>query len=754
MAGRLSQLPLPWIPDGAAEVARGVGLESLPGGGGAVWVHGLMTFCWDGGDEAGRRLAAVQLAELKAATQQQIADAFGIGIVTLWRWLDGYRRGGLAGLAAGKRGPKGPSKLTPELTQMIRELAAAGKSQAAIAAAAGVSTFAVRTALDRVPARRPAPGAPAAADGTAGGNTAGAGGEPAWAQDELPVLPGPVPRDGERALARFGLLGEGAAPVFTPGARYPLAGLLLALPALAGTGLIQAARDVYGRLKDGFYGLETMLVLLVFLALLREPRAEGATRVPPAALGRVLGLDRAPEVKTIRRKLAELAAAGKAADWQLAIARHHATAHPGTLGFLYIDGHTRAYFGTRDVQKMHVARLKFPGPATEETWVADDRGDPLLVVLAEPSSSLAAQIKTLLPQLRAVCGDGARPVLCFDRGGWSPDLFAHILAAGFDLLTYRKAEAGKDLPAICDSQFTTVTWTGDDGREREYDLAETQTTLPVTSGEHKGDVLTLRQVTRHDKDRQVHILTSRAAAALPAPAVIWRMTSRWREENYFRYARAHFALDALDSYAVTPDDPARLVPNPAKKTASAAVTAAKKDLAAAQAAREGKLAALRSPAPGTTTVITNATLASLDAPVDAARRKLGTAQAAAKAIPARIPLSQHNPGMVRLDAQTKLITHSIRMAAYNAETILARALNGHYARAGDEAYALIREALTASGDIIPDGGTLTIRLDPLTAARRTRAIAALCAQLNATQTRYPGTQLILRYQIKDHPGTT
>ena len=749
MAGRLSQLPLPWIPDGAAEVARGVGLESLGGGGGAVWVHGLMTFCWDGGDEAGRRLAAVQLAELKAATQQQVADAFGIGIVTLWRWLDGYRRGGLAGLVAGKRGPKGPSKLTPELTQRIGELAAAGKSQAAIAAATGVSAFAVRTALGRVPARRPAPGAP---DGADGGNTAGAGGEAAWTQDELPVLPDPVPRGGERALARFGLLGEGASPVFTPGARYPLAGLLLALPALAGTGLIQTARDVYGRLSSGFYGLETMLVLLVFLALLREPRAEGATRVPPAALGRVLGLDRAPEVKTIRRKLGELASAGKAADWQLAIARHHAAARPGTLGFLYIDGHTRAYFGTRQVQKMHVARLKFPGPATEETWVTDDRGDPLLVVLAEPSSSLAAQIKTLLPQLRAVCGDGARPVLCFDRGGWSPDLFAHVLAAGFDLLTYRKAEAGKDLPAIPRSEFTTVTWTGDDGRERGYDLAETEITLPVTSGEHKGEVLTLRQVTRRDKDRQVHILTSRDAALLPPPAVIWRMTSRWREENYFRYARAHFALDALDSYA--PDDPDRKVPNPAKKTASAAVTAAKKDLAAAQAARESKLAALRSPAPGTATVITNAALASLDAPVDAARRKLGAAQAAAKAIPAKIPLSQHHPGMVRLDAQTKLITHAIRMAAYNAETILARALNGHYARAGDEGYALIREALTASGDIIPGGGTLTIRLDPLTAPRRTRAIAALCAQLNATETRYPGTQLVLRYEIKDHPGTT
>ena len=108
--------------------------------------------------------------------------------------------------------------------------------------------------------------------------------------------------------------------------------------------------------------------------------------------------------------------------------------------------------------------------------------------------------------------------------------------------------------------------------------------------------------------------------------------------------------------------------------------------------------------------------------------------------------------MVKLDAETKLITHAIRMAAYNAEAILARTLNGHYTRA-DEAYALIREALAVSGDIIPGDGTLTVRLDPLTAPRRTRALATLCGQLNPTATRYPGTQLTLRYEIKDNPGT-
>jgi hypothetical protein len=671
----------------------------------------------------------------------------------VWRWDKALREGGVAGLVPARRGPRGASKLSPELTGRVRELDEQGMTLARIAAECGVSTFTVRSALGRVRPR--GAGSPAAA-GPAGGQED----EPAAREGEaepeaLPVLPGPVGRDGERALARFGLPGEGAAPVFAAGARYPLAGLLLALPALEAAGLLACARQVYGRLRNGFCGLGVMLVFLVFLALLREPRAEGATRTDIRAVGRVPGLDRAPEVKTIRRKLGELAARGKAAELQLAIAAHHAAARPDQPGFFYIDGHMRAYFGTREVQAGHVARLKFPAPATEETWVTDQRGDPLLVVIGEPSDSLAAQIRNLLPQLRGIAGGGAAPVLCFDRGGWSPGLFAEVIDAGFGLLTWRKKDAGHDLPGIADDQFTTVTWAGDDGKPREYDLADTDIKLAVRAGKHKGRVLDLRQVTRRKPAtgggmRQAHILTTRSRGDLPAAAVAWRMSGRWREENYFRYGRAHFALDALDSYAVSPGDPGRMVPNPAKKTAKAAVTSARKALERAEARRGAKLAELKDPAPGTTIVITNKTLNRLEAPVETARRRLQAARAAAKAVPAKIPLKEHNPKMVRLDTQTKLITHAIRMTAFNTEVILARALHGHYARAGDEAAALIREALTTSGDIIPASGQILIRLDPLSAPRRTRALAALCDQLNQTRTAYPGTDLVLRYEVKNN----
>src|SRR6266566_8060776 len=382
MARMLSQLPLPLLPSGAAEIAPGVGFLAGDDGG-LVTVHGLATFAWDAGDEAGRRLAAVQLVRLRAASQGQVAVAFEVDPGTVWRWDQALAAGGVAGLVPARRGPKGASKLTPQLAERIAGLDAAGATLREIAAATGVSTFSVRNALGRVASR----GQPAAADVTAGQDGGrGDAGEGA----AVPVLPDPVPRDGERVLARWGLLGEGAGPVFTPGARYPLAGLLLALPALEATGLLEAARQVYGRLKDGFYGLTPTLLTLVFLALAGEPRAEGATRVPPAALGRVLGLDRAPEVKTIRRKLAELATAGQAADLIMALARRHAAARSHALGFLYVDGHARVYYGTRTVQKTHVARLKFPAPATMETWVTGQDGDPVFMVLAAPSASWPA----------------------------------------------------------------------------------------------------------------------------------------------------------------------------------------------------------------------------------------------------------------------------------------------------------------------------------------------------------------------------
>ena len=231
------------------------------------------------------------------------------------------------------------------------------------------------------------------------------------------------------------------------------------------------------------------------------------------------------------------------------------------------------------------------------------------------------------------------------------------------------------------------------------------------------------------------------------------MGSRWRQENYFRYARMHFDLDSHDAYTTTDDDPPRLVPNPAKTKAHRQVLAARARYERALAATDAALLEAVSPPPRQAVLITNADYDLLTADLRAAEADLDTAQAAHRAIPARLPLGQVNPGQQVLDVQTKLISHAIRIAAFNTATALARDVRVHtsYARANDEAHTLIRQALTGSGDIDPGDGVLTLRLDPLPTQRATTAIAQLCEHLTATHTRYPGTKLTLRYEVKNHP---
>ena len=91
------------------------------------------------------------------------------------------------------------------------------------------------------------------------------------------------------------------------------------------------------------------------------------------------------------------------------------------------------------------------------------------------------------------------------------------------------------------------------------------------------------------------------------------------------------------------------------------------------------------------------------------------------------------------------------MSAYNSESALARLLRPHYSRGDDEARALLREAFTLSGDLQIISDTLHIRLDPASAPRRSKALAALCTELTATETRYPGTDLTLDYSVKGYP---
>ena len=544
-----TQPPLPLIPTGATEISAAAAMiEDAHGG--RVFVHGHLSFAWDAGDTAGRRFAAVSLMRIKAGTQVQVAVAFDTSPLTLWRWAQALSAAGVSALVPHRKGPRRASKLTPEVIATIAVLREQGLSLRAIGERVAVSEASVRRALcdteTETESETETDDPTTVSDETeADAETetetgAGTQHEPVGRPEPVaepgsvsggvvPVLADPVDRGGERALAAFGLIPY-APPVFTPCGRAPLAGLFLALPALAATGLADTAHTVYGGLPNGFYSLDTMLCESVFRALLGQARAEGAARIDPPALGRVLGLDRAPEVKTIRRKIKYLAQAGRAGDWIAAMARRHVQDRPEQAAVCYVDGHVRAYQGTRRIAKTHVPRLKFPAPATVETWVADAAGDPLLVVLAEPGASLAGELRRMIPELRAMVGDDRRVLVGFDRGGWSPTLFADLHAAGFDTLTWRKGTTAD----IDEHQFSDHTHIDEAGRTHTWALADTEVELPITDGPRAGEVFAMRQISLYNtaRTRQMHILTTRTD--LTPGEIRYRMGSRWRQKNHYR----------------------------------------------------------------------------------------------------------------------------------------------------------------------------------------------------------------------------
>jgi len=577
----------------------------------------------------------------------------------------------------------------------------------------------------------------------------------------------------DRALTALGLLEE--APVeFQSADGVPCAGALLGLALLEETHLLEEARAVYGRLKNGWYGLRSLVWTLVVMALVRIKRPEQIKHHDPAGLGRVLGLPRAAEVKTIRRKLNEIAQRGQAAQWHRRLARRRAEQQPSALATLYVDGHVRAYHGQHRIGKTHVSRLKRVLRAETDYWVHQAHGQPLLVVHEPVDSSFRETLRdSVLPEIRRVVGD-RRVRIVFDREGWSHELFDDLLSLNFDFMTYRKGP----YEPLADSEFAEVTFPVPGQPAVHYELAETIF--------EQADWPRLRLVAVKKKNGgQTHVLASgrltwealdqdAGAADLPAAELAWWMFHRWSQENWFKYMRTEYALDVLVDYSVELDDADRLVVNPRWRELDRQVASLRSRLERAQA-KYARLV-MKSEEKASSEKVTDDSTEPKSSDASPSRceqsdcqcltcRSLAQASEVAKlsteydtarvergATPRKIRLIEASDrDVVKLSYERKLFTDTIKLGAYEIETRLYEMLGMTYSNSETEGRGLIRAILEGSGDIRVETGTIEVHLDQLSAPRYTQAMQSLCAQMNALSPRLPETNQRLRFFVKPRP---
>jgi hypothetical protein len=342
--------------------------------------------------------------------------------------------------------------------------------------------------------------------------------------------------------------------------------------------------------------------------------------------------------------------------------------------------------------------------------------------------------REILPEVRRLVGD-RRVTLVFDRQGWSPDFFQEAHRLGFDILTYRKGA----YPPWPLEDFQSVTGVVD-GRSVTYELAEQR--CEILRG------FVMREVRRRCANgHQTAMVTTRMD--LPIEVLAYRMFERWTQENFFRYMRPHFALDALVTYAVDPADPTRTIPNPARKALTTQIAAARTQLKEVEH-QYGQAARVNREARRRTMRGFKIAHADLQRQMTAFEAQIRTLTAERKALPTRVPVTAllDEAEVVRLAPEGKHLTDTIKMVAYRAETALVRALAPGYARTDDEGRALIREVLSSNADLIPEPDThrLRVRVHSLANPRSNEALAKLCETLTGFSVCYPGTDLRLVYE--------
>jgi transposase len=718
-------------------------------------------------DRLTEKYALVCLANDGYARQADLARAFGYGIASLRRWQRGYTRHGISGLGRKLRcSPR--LKVDGAMDRAIRALVRRGQSNLQIAQALGVAESTIRRSRQRLGLPRVAPAStePLPLPGPSGADqpTCESGMDlvetPAAAQETneitpvsesapahqearqeaAPTLPAsldsdPLNRQMDRALACIGALDD-AAPLFAPGQQVPGAGVLLAVPLIQDSGVLGVFADVVRTLAPAFYGLRTVVMTLLFMALLRIKRPERLRTLRPVDLGRVLGLDRALEVKTLRRKLERMGRGHKGLQVMRELARRRLRSR-NRIGFFYVDGHVREYHGTAKLGKGYVTRRRLAAPASTDTWVNDADGSPVFVVTSQLNSALTKMLEPIVDELQQVLGTKRRFTVIFDRGGWSPALFARLIARGVDVMTYRK---GKSTP-IPQELFRTVT-ARIDNRKVSYQLHDTTVRLAVYG--HDQRELRLRQVTRlrSDTGSQTQVLTNRED--LRPEHVLYRMFNRWRQENYFKYMRQEYALDALLEYGAEPVDSSLDRPNPLR-------LAVDKDLRKAQAElreleRAYGQAAARNPESARPSMrgfkIAHGRIGKA---IRCLHERILTLKNKRDALPKRVPAT----GMERLPSSVRLITDAIKMTAYQVESQLVDMVWDHYPRAAMEGHSLIVAALTSAADIHVEHDVLRVTLAAQSSPHRTRAIASLCEQLTARCATFPGTRLRINYAVAE-----
>jgi len=561
-------------------------------------------------------------------------------------------------------------------------------------------------------------------------------------------------RINERMGAAFGIC-AGAVVRFESCLDVPNGGVLCALPSLLMNGLLKGIEKLESRVK-GYYRGFHILLLLAFMALCRIKTVEQLRGYSPGEFGKIIGLDRVPEVRCLRKKMDELSADAAAELWATHLAKHWMEADPEAVGTLYVDGHVRVYHGKQTrLPRRYVSRERLCLRGISDYWVNDAVGRPFFVVEKVVDPGLLKTLRDdIVPRLlKDVPGQPSedelaknpydcRFVMVFDREGYSPGFFAEMWK-------------NHRIACICYHKHPREVWPPDWFQKHEASMpnGEVVTMHLAEIGSLVGsgrDAIWMREVRKlTDSGHQTSFIST--AFKMSTPDLAAHMFTRWCQENFFRYMLQHFAIDLLQEYGTDSFPGAEKVINPAWR-----------ELERSRNALQNKLRYRRAHFAEMSIHPENeedknryekwfGKKAELLEEIENYERQLVEVKASLKETSKHITWSElkDDDKFHRLLPGRKRLMDTVRMIAYRAETAMASLLVGPTVDFA-AARSLLQDLFAMEADILPDPANkfLRVRIHGASTPSANRSIDLLLKKLNETPVEYPGTDMHIRYELR------
>ncbi|HYH15663.1 MAG TPA: hypothetical protein VD794_10610, partial [Flavisolibacter sp.] len=533
------------------------------------------------------------------------------------------------------------------------------------------------------------------------------------------------------------------------------AGVLLSLPALLSNGLLTHSKDF--KLDNVYYSEEMIFLCLAFLSLLRVENINQATTIPCGELGRVLGLDRIPEVKTLRERIARFTEKGNVQQWSEKLSQGWMSANAGLAGVLYIDGHVNLYYGhATNMPKRFTSRLRLCMSGSTDYWVNDKTGQPFFVVSEAINSGMIEQIKTsILPRLEKEVPNQPTTeellqdpqlhnfmIVC-DRECYSVDFFHYLWEKRVAICTYNKNVKDK----WPEQDFIEYEMIQEDGTTEKIKLSEKKITLKNNDKENPKEV-TCREIRKLSKSgHQTSILTTNWVLGIVA--IGFYMFARWCQENFFQYMMENFDIDGLVSYTKETISDTKLLVNPEYRQLESELKSLNGKLSK-QKTLFANITLKEETETGKKLERSIAKKAEMHQEIKRLEAQIITTKDKKKNVDRKITFASLPPTEKFTNAINvrKHFMDNIKMIAYRAETGMYNMIKNQL-RHPDEGRKLLQQIYTSDADIIPDypNKTLTVKLHNLNYRKDDKVVQYLCEKLNETETEFPGTDLKVIYQL-------